>query len=443
MPPGEPEAASKMKVPMMQLSTSDASALRIAIAEFIFEMDPSLPPYWYSIDGDDMKSLAHLFRLRGVEFSGLLTMAAIYVARSDGQLRFHKDVFESAINLFPPRRNGIQIQKCKIGDSKTGQRREEWFIRIGSSTARRNWTAYSSAAKQLRSNQLPPRASVQLQLSLFNDCDVVIDGLEKLTSTEDDVDKRQPGEDIDETQPEGRHVASSPAATTAARDNADGASRTPVLDSYDPERHKGDPAKLKEILRELTAVLTTRNARTVGIESTNGNEGLIALVPKSTTLKNFLDLASRSKWINDVLCQAMPTLSQVWIDTLDISVTPKAHLLLDGHAAEQHERLRGLGDKTEDFVEKGHQIGMRDDRRTWNMANWEQQQRSQIRHSRRGSNRQVQRRIDEVHAAKRRNLKRRKDGGESLGDERKRLKKEETVVKRETVFEECRGEYKK
>jgi hypothetical protein len=29
----------------------------------------------------------------------------------------------------------------------------------------------------------------------------------------------------------------------------------------------------------------------------------------------------------------------------------------------------GIGDKGEDFVEKGHQIGLRDKRHTWNIQN--------------------------------------------------------------------------
>ena len=70
---------------------------------------------------------------------------------------------------------------------------------------------------------------------------------------------------------------------------------------------------------------------------------------------------------------------------LGISCTPKAHGLFDGHALEQHKRLRGIGDKGEDFVEKGHQLGLRDERRTWNIHNFEKQQRSQLKHIRRGN----------------------------------------------------------
>ena len=67
----------------------------------------------------------------------------------------------------------------------------------------------------------------------------------------------------------------------------------------------------------------------------------------------------------------------LWMN-LGISVTPKMHLLFDGESFAQYKRLKGIGDTEEDFVEKGHQLSMRNNRRTWNMRNWEQQQLSQV-----------------------------------------------------------------
>jgi hypothetical protein len=127
---------------------------------------------------------------------------------------------------------------------------------------------------------------------------------------------------------------------------------------------------------------------------------------------------------------------KLWKDVLAISCTPKAHALFDGHAYEQHERLQGIGDKLEDFVEKGHQLGIRDERRTWNIKNWETMQRSQIRHSRRGSSAAILNHINNVHKSRKRKLKRLEDGGESLKEESKRVKKEEVMVKRATNREQ-------
>ena len=57
----------------------------------------------------------------------------------------------------------------------------------------------------------------------------------------------------------------------------------------------------------------------------------------------------------------------IWFKVLDIYLIAhqQAHDLFYGHALKQHKRLGGLGDKTEDLVEKGHQLGMRDERRTY------------------------------------------------------------------------------
>jgi hypothetical protein len=122
---------------------------------------------------------------------------------------------------------------------------------------------------------------------------------------------------------------------------------------------------------------------------------------------------------------------KIWVENLKISATPKAHSLFDGHAYEQHKQLGGIGDKLEDFVEKGHQIGMRDERRTWYIRNWEQMQCSQIRHDRHRNCPKVCERICLVHHSKKRKLKCLEQGGETKSAQTKRVKKEESVVKRE------------
>jgi hypothetical protein len=86
-------------------------------------------------------------------------------------------------------------------------------------------------------------------------------------------------------------------------------------------------------------------------------------------------------------------------------VPPKAHGLFDGHALEQHKRLNGIGDKSEDLVEKEHQIGLRDERCTWNIQNFEKRQRSQIKHARRGNQAAIKRKIESVQLSSKRNLR--------------------------------------
>ena len=75
----------------------------------------------------------------------------------------------------------------------------------------------------------------------------------------------------------------------------------------------------------------------------------------------------------------------MWIH-LKISRTHKLHLITDGHSLEQATRLKGIGSMLEDYVEHAHQIGMRDERRTNNIANFEAKQNNQRAHTQRGNN---------------------------------------------------------
>jgi hypothetical protein len=70
--------------------------------------------------------------------------------------------------------------------------------------------------------------------------------------------------------------------------------------------------------------------------------------------------------------------------------------------------------KAEDFVEKGHQLGlMRDERHTGNIRNFEKQQRSQLKHIRRGNQAAVRSIIESFHQQREINLKRLENGGDS------------------------------
>jgi hypothetical protein len=56
---------------------------------------------------------------------------------------------------------------------------------------------------------------------------------------------------------------------------------------------------------------------------------------------------------------------KMWRD-LDMSVSPKLHVLED-HLYSQLSLFKGLGDYSEDFVEQAHQVGMREEARTFAM----------------------------------------------------------------------------
>jgi hypothetical protein len=136
----------------------------------------------------------------------------------------------------------------------------------------------------------------------------------------------------------------------------------------------------------------------------------------------------------DRLEKSIKLCRKIWVDELGISCTPKMHILFDGHEFEQHKRLKGIGDKEEDFVEKGHQGSIRDDRRTWCMRNWENQQRSQVLYNCRGNQHDVKKIISDVQQSKKRKLARLENGGLSLKEERKQVNYEVKKEKRDVNY---------
>jgi hypothetical protein len=77
---------------------------------------------------------------------------------------------------------------------------------------------------------------------------------------------------------------------------------------------------------------------------------------------------------------------------------------------------------------------LRDERRTWNIKNFEKQQRSQLKHIRRGNQAAVKRIIESVHKGSKRNLTRLQDGGVSLQESRKSAKQEVKKERREKAL---------
>lgn len=89
----------------------------------------------------------------------------------------------------------------------------------------------------------------------------------------------------------------------------------------------------------------------------------------------------------------------LWIH-LKISKAHKLHLIIDGHSLEQATRLKGIGSMLEDCVEHAHKIGIRDERRTNNIANLQAKQINQRLHDQRGNRTDVTIVISDVHESK-------------------------------------------
>jgi hypothetical protein len=58
--------------------------LKVAILEFLTEVHPLLPPYWYKLDGDDVGSLAFLFGLAQEKLEALFLWAGIFKQAKTG-----------------------------------------------------------------------------------------------------------------------------------------------------------------------------------------------------------------------------------------------------------------------------------------------------------------------------------------------------------------------
>ena len=87
--------------------------------------------------------------------------------------------------------------------------------------------------------------------------------------------------------------------------------------------------------------------------------------------------------------KAIDNLRQLWT-SLDLSVTPKAHILFT-HVCEQQRRLNGLADKGEDFIELSHQEGIRLDYLTARIPKkYDSKQKTQLSIQWRASNPLVQ-----------------------------------------------------
>lgn len=105
--------------------------------------------------------------------------------------------------------------------------------------------------------------------------------------------------------------------------------------------------------------------------------------------------------------------SMALLRKLGLSVTPKAYVLED-HAIRQMRAFDGLWNKTEDFVERSHQDGARNDHRTQGLKHYQQRQEAQHKGAHRKSNQEVQR-IKQEMASK----KQSRGGSDSITAERK------------------------
>jgi hypothetical protein len=148
----------------------------MAILEFLTDVHPLLPPYWYKLDGDDVGSLVFLFGLAQKKLEALFLRAGILKPKGE-RLQYQRHIVDEMLSLDTHNTEGMEFTPCEIiDDSRMVTRKKKtkktvYFLRLGSSASSRGWEACKNGAAQVRQNVRPPRASISLSRLLFMECD--------------------------------------------------------------------------------------------------------------------------------------------------------------------------------------------------------------------------------------------------------------------------------
>jgi hypothetical protein len=92
----------------------DSTSVLVAVAEFLMEVNPRLPAFWYSFNENGARSLFFLFGM-----SITLWPLEFQLKTRGDDVHFHQDRFEKGFNLLVGNMpNGIEASSCKLDDPK-------------------------------------------------------------------------------------------------------------------------------------------------------------------------------------------------------------------------------------------------------------------------------------------------------------------------------------
>ena len=91
-----------------------------------------------------------------------------------------------------------------------------------------------------------------------------------------------------------------------------------------------------------------------------------------------------------------------WTRCRITTLQPKWHVTFVGHLFHQVKQHQGLADKNDDIIEKAHQPWKREKERTWNIKNFQLQQRCQLKSVRKRSHYKVCTKMAELEIKRRR-----------------------------------------
>jgi hypothetical protein len=201
-----------------------------------------------------------------------------------------------------------------------------WFLQIGSRSEDYNRISYNKSSEQVRMGQKPPRASLNLQRSLFLDSGSVN---RTLTARESSSPTARPSsstsrrsvvaplphpsispavevEEGEANEVRGLGVTNTAAVVTPCRTTRL-EQAAPFLDQFVGERDKKDLSKLLGVVQECFNILTpTRNNHTLKITATNGRDQLLVMVPQCHKGgRGLMKSESHSHWVGDMFRHTM------------------------------------------------------------------------------------------------------------------------------------------
>jgi hypothetical protein len=241
--------------------------VRHAMTEFLLEVNTRTPPYWYSVFGEGPGSRSYFFGMKEDIFIEVLVAAEVLKQHGD-TLCFQREKFYAGFNLLVGGQpKSIEAEQSKLDDpnikitlSTKGQRKVQWFIRVGSSTASRSYQPLDPRLRkvesQVKAGLPPPQVSLNLSRRLFKECESIrnillakepnLDAQKSAAHHEDFAAKPKDAPEQSMAAPRPTPILPSVEEEEVMNTSSD----TPFLDEFVGERDKEDETKLMGAVKE-------------------------------------------------------------------------------------------------------------------------------------------------------------------------------------------------
>jgi hypothetical protein len=158
-----------------------------------------------------------------------------------------------------------------------------------------------------------------------------------------------------------------------------------VLTVWDPEQSDVTELEIRQHCQNHRQLLGSCDALFAHIRGVQ-----TGMVPTEEQIQELENIVERTK--------------QWWLKCGLPTLQPKWHIVFF-HLVEQVRKHRGIADKNDDMIEKAHQPWKREKERTWNVKNFEQQQKCQLKNIRKRSHYKIQSTLKQFTIKRRRTFK--------------------------------------